>query len=501
MGVTRLMNLPGDVRCGSQTPRIAHIPQTIADFSAGEDAIDLIAIAGKELMPWQASVVRNALGITQTGKYAALEVAVNAPRQNGKNVIIEAIELYNLFLNPDCKVITHTAHLFSTARKSFSELEAIIRDNPWMFSRVAGAQGRSRFDDVRGIRTSSAEMSIKLADGSKITYVTRTGRQGRGLTGDLVVLDEAFDLDEDQIASLMPTMAARTMQGNPQILYTSSAGMLSSATWERVRDRALSGADSALMYVEWSADDTADSGDIEAWYQANPSLGRFISEDYIRNTELVGMADEQFRRERLGIWARVGDEAAIQVRDWAGLVDPDSEPSDTVAFAVDVPPTRDWAEIAVASIRDDGRIHVELVDRQVGTDWVADRLAQLQEAWSPVAIVVEAGSAAGSLIGQLRRQRVRLLQVSAREYFQACGRFYDLVRQGVLVHIGQEEMDQAVSGAKMKFVGDSLFKWVRREELSNISPLVAATLAVAGIEQKGMKPVGARRSGWKVVSL
>ncbi|MFW5415040.1 hypothetical protein J0910_00005, partial [Nocardiopsis sp. CNT-189] len=46
------------------------------------------------------------------------------------------------------------------------------------------------------------------------------GGGGRGLTADRVILDEAYNLSDDHMAALLPTMSARP---NPQIVYTTSA--------------------------------------------------------------------------------------------------------------------------------------------------------------------------------------------------------------------------------------------------------------------------------------
>lgn len=498
------MNSQTNERTGAQLPRIEHRPQNITNLDNGQDAQTLMQLAGKPLDPWQKYVVDLALAERADGSYAAFEVAVNAPRQNGKNVIIEALELHGLFLDSDCVVITHSAHRFSTARKSFKELERLIRDTPQLFRRVKGAAGHEPFEDVKGIKTSSAEMSIELVDGSKITYVARSNASTRGLTGDKVILDEAYDLTADEIAAMMPTMAARTQNQNPQIIYTSSAGMPSSEVWEKIRNRAISKSGNRLLYCEWSAADDAASDDLSAWYQANPALGRRISVKYIQETEFQTLDDEQFRRERLGIWAQVGYNTVIPARDWDGLKDSSSVPSELLYFAVDVPPSRDGASIGVASRLDDGRIHVELVDRRVGTGWVAQRLAELQAAWEPRGIIVQAGSQAGGLVSEFRRAGVRCRLVAARDYLQACGMFLDGVKRSSVVHLGQGELDEAVAGAAFRFVGDTLFKWARRDAVTDISPLVAVSLAVFGVEtDKRFKSDagGFVGSGWKVVAL
>lgn len=486
-------------RIGSQVPKIERIPA--AQWSSFEDAVDIIGLAGKVLDPWQEHVLEGALGERADGRWTAFEVGLIVPRQNGKNVVIEARELAGLFVFGE-RTIIHSAHQFKTARKSFRDMEKMIRTTPALFQQVLGWRpGLGAWDDIKGIRTSGSELSIELANGCKLEYQARSSGGGRGFTGDLIVLDEAYDLTNDEIAAMMPTMAARSMDGNPQIWYTSSAGMPKSAALADLRDRGMQGDSPRLAYFEWSADDAADSDDVNAWYEANPGLGIRISLDYIRDTEFEAMDDVEFRRERMGIWEKLGTETAISAGQWKSLLDEQSQPGDLVAFAVDVPPTRDAATITVGSLTADGLLHFEVVDRRAGTSWVPERLRQLQDAWQPAAIVVEAGSAAGALLPEIKRARVRVLEVTARQYLQACGLMWDAVKDKTLRHIGQDELTNAAQSVAFKYVGDSLFKWVRSSPDDDISPFVAATLALLGVDTKRRGKPSPAGNGWRVVGL
>lgn len=406
-------------------------------------------------------------------------------------------------------VIIHSAHQFRTARKSFRDLEKMVRNTPDLYKQVLGYHGQDAWDDIKGIRVNGAEMSIELAPvkgelgGPKIEYQARSNGSGRGFTGDLIVLDEAYDLSMDEIAAMMPTMAARSMDGNPQIWYTSSAGMPNSYVLNDLRDRGIAGTSPKLAYYEWSAPKDADTGDVDAWYQANPGMGVRISEDYVRETEYESMGDEQFRRERMGILAPIGGDSAISESAWARCLDHESVASDSVVFAVDVPPARDVATIAAVSVRPDGVRHVEVVDRRAGVSWVPSRLRELRDRWKPVAVVLDEGSAAGTLVPDLRREGVRTVPLSMRDYGQACAEVFDAVQQHRLAHTGQAELDAAVLAARSKGVGESLWKWDRKTQVADISPLVAVTHAWYGVTLKtkkrsaGGKPGG----GWKVVGL
>lgn len=474
-------------RIGAQRPRLESVPPRVDSLL--EMADDLMQLVGKPLDEWQKYVLSGALGLRGDGRWSAFEVGVCVPRQCGKNVIIEARELIGMFILGD-KTTIHSAHQFRTARKSFREMEKLIRETPSLFSQVLGYKGQGAWDDIKGIRVNGAEMSIELLNGCKLEYQARSKGGGRGFTGDLIVLDEAYDLSMDEIAAMMPTMAARSMDGNPQIWYTSSAGMPDSYALADIRERGTSGDSSRLAYYEWSAEDDADSTDVDAWYQANPGLGIRISEEYVRETELPGMENggEKFRRERMGILAQIGGDSVIPSALWRRCLDPESEPGERLAFAVDVPPSRDMATVAAVSDRGDGVWHVSIVAREEGTAWVPERLRELKEKWSPVAIVLDEGSAAGALLPDVKRARVRTVPLNMRQYGQACAAVYDAVRQGKLAHVGYEDLDRAVAAAQMKAMGESLWKWDRKTQVADISPLIAVTHAWHGLTSRDRAP-------------
>jgi hypothetical protein len=69
-------------RQGIQTPRYELAPP--ARSSLGQEAVELAASAGLVLDPWQELVLDGALGLARDGRWAASEVGLIVPRQNGK---------------------------------------------------------------------------------------------------------------------------------------------------------------------------------------------------------------------------------------------------------------------------------------------------------------------------------------------------------------------------------------------------------------------------------
>lgn len=459
---------------GVQEPRITHLPESF-DVDVSKDRadsmVDLAELAGLSFDPWQVFAAEGATRTRQDGKWSAFRVGVSANRQNGKGSILEGRQLAGLFLWGETLQV-HTAHEFRTAQKHFHRVLTLIESTPTLDRLVSR------------VRRADGEEAIETKSGTSLQFMARSLKSGRGITGDTVYLDEAFALKPQMMASLMSTMSARSVQGNPQLWYASSAGMHDSEVWENVRSSAIEGTDPRLAYMEWSAPDGADMDDPEVWRAANPGFGVRISEEFIRS-ERSAMGDEEFKRERLGIWAPVGGERLFPAELWqSGATDRPLERGLPVAFALDVPPSRDVATLCAAARLPDGRVRFEIVDRFDNFHVIADRLKALQEKWNPVAVVVDSMAAAGTMIDDLRRDGVRTRQLSGREYTEACARFFDLVTERSVVHGDQPELNEAVDAAEMKRRSNSsVWVWARKDITHDISPLVGCTLALHGLSK------------------
>jgi len=219
---------------GAQRPRVSSHPPSVS--SAGVEAAELAASAGLVLDDWQRHVLDVALGERADGKWSAFEVGLIVGRQNGKGAILEARELAGLFLFGE-QLILHSAHEFKTAAEAFRRVLALIRNTPELEKRV------------RQVRTSHGDEGIELRSGARLRFVARSTGSGRGFSGDVVILDEAYNLPSQAMGALLPTMSARP---NPQMWYTSSAGTEDSEVLARLKERGAKGS-SRLAYFEWSA--------------------------------------------------------------------------------------------------------------------------------------------------------------------------------------------------------------------------------------------------------
>lgn len=486
---------PKNTLIGAQRPRIELAPLYVT--SLGKDAVDLAKICNIYLDDWQAYTLEKALGVNSEGGWACTDVGLIVPRQNGKNVVIEARELAGCFLLGETN-IGHTAHEYRTAFNAQQTLIMKLKTSPELMEYVYGFDGDIDANHIKGFKTGHGFESIifdfknERGNGlnrfSTISYSTRTKDGGRGLTGDVLIFDEAYALTEEQMGAIIPQISARSMTGRVQTWWTSSAGMVASEPLRRLRNEGISGGRGDLGFFEWSVPEDADMDDVKNWALSNPAFNIRISEKQIAS-ERKAMNDEQFGRERLGIWNDQQKELnVIDDTDWQACVTlQETKITNKVFFSLDIPPKRDFTTLAVSTHDDEGNVLVEIVAREYGTAWVVDKLLELQNRHAGSYTVVDSGSAVGSILNDLRRSRVRVKEITSRDYGKACGLFYDLVLTRKLQHTNQEVLNLAVSNAKMRPLGDSLWKWARIDSAVDISPLIAVTQSFHATRQEMLK--------------
>lgn len=449
-----------------QRPRVESKPGWVS--SQADDAAFFAAAYGLAPDPWQRHVLDGWLGETASGRWAVGRAGLAVPRQNGKNAVLEIRELYGMVALGE--KFLHTAHEVKTARKAFLRLAGFFdnkREWPELYELVDRTAG--------GIRRTNGQEAITLTNGGSVEFVARSRGSGRGYTVDVLVCDEAQELTDEQLEALLPTISSAPT-GNPQILLTGTPPPPGAAAevFERTRGQALAGGSARLGWDEWSMDDDDDVDDRDVWYATNPALGIRLGLEAVE-TERETFSEDGFARERLGSWTRQASLSPIDPDVWHESQDRKSRRAGKVAFAVDMPPEGNSATIAVAGRRQDGRWHVEVVEQAPGTAWVPERLADLHRNHK-APVMLDPGSPAGSLLPSLADADVPVETVTGREMAAACVAFLDDVNEDRVRHIGQPVLSTAAAAARRRNVGES-WAWHRRNVDSDISPLVAVTLA------------------------
>lgn len=474
---------------GSQRPRI-HVAPPVRLSSAGQEAVDLARKAGLELDDWQQWVLDQGLAEKPDGTWAAEEVCVNLPRQNGKGGVIEARVLWGIYIG-DERVILVSAHEFKTAMNTMKRIERLINNCPDLHKRL------------KAVHRSAGREAIELHGGQEIRFIARSKGSGRGFTADCIILDECMVLGDEAMGALAPTTDAVE---NSQLWYLGSAGIgAPSVQMARLRRRALEALESGvpdptLCYMEWSIDphrdecptgctehDDVDS--VESLLKANPAVGYRLPVERTLH-RLLTMGAFLYSRERLGVgdypsdradmWKVIGEDA------WRSLADAGAEVEDGPVFSIDMTPERSHTAIGVAGPYRGGT-HVEVVEHQPGVGWVLERAEQLHKDHRPRAWVIDPQSPAATLIPKLQeRLGIEVLQPKYRDTAAACGEFYDAVADQSLSHIDQAPLATALAGAQKRPLAGDGWAWARRNPGVDISPLMAVTLARWGM---GAAPV------------
>ena len=467
-------------------PRVRSVPEY--SFSSGVEALELAESVGLEPDEWQRRAVLDILAEDDAGKWAAFESGLIVPRQNGKGAVLEVIDLADMFLFSSGQrdfLSIHTAHEFKTAQEAFRRVLFWVENNDWLRKKVAR------------VRTSHGEEGIELLTGARLRFLARSNGSGRGFSCDRLTYDEAYDLPDETVAASLPTLSARP---NPHVIYTSSAptGSVKSHVLRRVMARGRREPvekngperekDPNLCYLEFSADPKADLDDEAQWVQANPGSEKDrITVEFIRK-ERAAMSEVEFGRERLGILDENAGSAVIDLDVWAGQADEVSSPVDPVAFAIDVSPDSAWSSIAVCGRRADRKMHVEVVERRKGTGWVVDRVEELVASWQPVSVTLDAIGPAGALLPAFTERGIGIDVVSMTQYGQACALFKNAVDDKELFHKGQTGLTAALESGRKRPLGDAgLWGWHRRDT-TDITPLVASTLAVFAFSRGAVAP-------------
>lgn len=472
---------------GDRPPRICWVPPH--DSSVGPAAVEFCKEVGLTLDPWQEAILSASLNEADY-RWAARELGVVMPRQNGKNEILLARQLVGLYMLNE-RLIVHSAHQWDTSMEAFSRLRDVIEDSPLLMRSVAR----------KGISTSHGSEGIMLENGQRIRFRTRTGGGGRGFTIDCFMFDESMYLSEMFYAALRPTLLARP---NTQIWLTGSAvdkevhehGIVLA----RMRESGIARAEETA-YFEWSMEGENPDlvpdelfEDPDELRKANPAADTRIDMKNLLSAKR-SMSGRGFKVECGGVgdWPRTDglEGVVITPEEWAGWTDRESQIDGSVCVSVDVDPDRKRASVAVCGFRSDGKLHIEVPNMKQGrtaTVGLVEYVLKLCTDHTVLAVIVDGRSPANSLVpelteklpvGELHDREITVL--TATEHAQACGMLYDAGQQDRLRHIGQPELAEALRGAIKRPLTDA-WAWHRLNSTVDISPLVACTLALYGAE-------------------
>ena len=465
---------------GVQEPRIANYPLAVASDAA--DCADLAAAYGLVPDEWQRNVLDAWMGRKANGKWAAGRWGLAVPRQNGKNAVLEMVELF--FMAVLGLRILHTAHEVKTARKAFLRIASFF-ENERKYPELA--------EMVEYIRRTNGQEAIQLTNGGSIEFIARSKGSGRGFTVDVLVCDEAQEYSEDAQAALLPTISSAPSGDPLQILLgTPPAPGMDGEVFTRMRSAGVEGKDRRLAWVEWSAEPDVKHGVRAEWAKTNPSLGIRLNVSTVAD-EFAAMSPEMFIRERLGGWDEGGaGSKAVESAAW------DSRVGDPVSGrkVMGVRFTPDGSAVALAGAvkpdNPDDPFFVEAIEQRPageGTQWLIDFLVERHHELAQ--IVIDGKSGVGYLVNALRAEGVAktaILTPGVDEVTAAHSMMEAAIRDGGLAHSGQEALDEQVKAAVRRKIGSAGgFGW-QAPEGGSVALFEAVTLAHWGARVTRRRP-------------
>lgn len=474
---------------GSQEPRIKVEPHRVS--TDGADAALLMAEYGCKLDDWQQIVLDCWLGREDDGRRNVTSAGLSLPRQNGKNVCLEAREFYGLVV--DGERILHTAHQVRTSKKSFRRLAAMFTDK----------RHPEVTDIVKNIRYTNGEECIELDNGGMIEFSARSRQAARGFDGiSLVVYDEAQELMDDQVEAIMATLSA-SATGQRQIIYTGTPPYPNCPgdVFRRRRTVCLSDAGKHDSWHEWSVEadsiDKINVADKTLWYMTNPALGIRLDEEFTEE-EQRSMSPDGFARERLGWWSPQASQIidyALDSKEWQLCSSDDMKPEGKTAYGVKFSGDGSIVSLAGAVIGPDGVIRISLIEQKPtgqGTQWLADWLNARYKKAS--CVVIDGRNGVDVLIDKISGTWIAknsVIKPGIKEILAAVGMTVDAVNEKTLSWYKKQEIlnESAVTSVKRPIGGGWGFGG------DNSTPIEACSLALWGVKTSKRDPSKQMRIG------
>jgi hypothetical protein len=431
---------PGLCGCGC-----ALTPSTSLGFEVIAFAEDVL---GEELLPWQRWWLIHALELRPDGRFRFTIVLTLISRQNGKTFLLKIVSLWFLYVEshriPHEVLVLGAAQDLRIAKESWSAAVAMARRTPELDAEIPR----------NGVRYANGEQTLNLDNGGRYVITATTRSAGRGLSTDLLMLDE---LREHRTTEAWAALSNTTMaRPNALTLGISNQGDGESVVLNDLRSAALAENDDTLALFEWSAPDGCEATDLAAWAQANPALGHGspprLTLAKLRSAHAVAKPSD-WRTENLCQRVDALD-AAVDPQAWAACADPAGTLAgvrERVAVCVDVAPDGRHVTLAGAAQLDDGSVRVEVLGAWSSTNAARADLPGLLAAISPAVTGWFPAGPAAVLGPDLPDEATAL---SGAAVTAACQSLADLVQARRVLHPDDPLLNAHVAGAQRLVSGD-----------------------------------------------
>ena len=463
---------------GRQEPSVRVSPKY--KQTDGNDACRILESGKIRLDQWQSLILCDWMAMNK-GKWVSQTCGLSVPRQNGKTGLVQArAEAGMLMYNEQ---VIYTAHLQKTATETFEEMAAFFDTK-----KLRGY--------LKDIKTALGREQIILRNGARVKFLARTRNGGRGQHGDLLIFDEAQEVDEESQASFVPAISASK---NPQVVYAGTPPEPGSdgTVFRGIRDKAISGETKQTAWAEFSVSEIGDVTDKKRWADTNPALNNRIQVSFVES-ECEQMPEDTFARERLGWWPQITTQKvdyAIEKDIWDACRSEEEKPNGKTAYGVKF--SVDGSEVclcgAVIPVGKPARI--SLIERKSmgeGIRWLGDWLNDRYDKAS--CVVIDGKNGADVLVERLVdtwKMKDSIIKPSTKDVLASVGNLTNALNERTVTwYYGQEMLrESAITSVKRPIAGG----WGFGGE--NSIPIEAAALAFWGAKTSKRDPNRKMRIG------
>ena len=426
--------------------------------SKGKEAIKLYQQTGRKAIEWQKTLIEHILAYNKDKLWVHTKFGYSVPRRNGKNEIAAIREFFGLV---NGEKILHTAHRTTTSHSASVRLAKFLNDAG--YEEVQRVDKKKIYDKhyTYSKQFGLERITILGENGGQCDFRTRSGKGGLGEGFDLLIIDEAQELDNNQQASFLPAISASI---NPQTIYvgTPPDDTAYGDVFRKIRDRAIAGETKNVAWFEFSVEEIGDIADRDRWASTNPALGRRVMMTTIES-EYEQLDTPTFARERLGWWKPVTQaklDYAIDRDKWAECSSKESKPNGKTAYGIKF--SADGAEVALCGAvipLDGGAARISLIEYRPtgeGIQWLVDWLNERYKKAS--CVVIDGRNNVDLLVDRIAdvwKAKGSVIRPGARDVVAAASMLINSINENSVSWFEQQESlnDSAVNAIKRNIGG------------------------------------------------
>lgn len=430
--------------------------------------------SGFELFEQGLEVARLLLARKEDGTPLYPQMAILMPRRATKTTSIWTVLLGLCHLNPGFRVVT-TAQTGVIASQRMREVMTYLE--------------KAGFEEAGGtLYWSGGRERITFPNGSVIWCVKPKSGAFRSEAADIEFFDEAGELDPEMSQDLqggaLPLMDTRPM-GQVIIAGTpakSREGLLWDALEEGrhgkegcgVLDYSVSDEEELVTIDEDGKAHVVE----EVLRKCHPGIGTLTTYQKIAG-RLEKMGRVMFEREYGCRFPFTSHMTAISQLQWEKLAKTTQKAPARLALAYDVAPDDSFSALCAAWRDEKGVAHIAVVKYSPGSGWLPDAIRAAAKKYN--AVVGHDTIGANQAVAEALMKSPpspRLKPKMMKEMMSAAQTMVADINKNKLVQFSQPSLNKAVAGASWRNVNNSGRLFARKASGFDVSPLVAASIAL-----------------------